>query len=65
MIVFNQDCTTCALGGGDHTQAKHDASVRWTQALARELEIGRKAPSARPSQILPRARTGIGIFGGV
>ncbi len=45
MVTYNADCTTCALGGGEHTQAVHDQSVRWTQALARDLDLGRKAPA--------------------
>jgi hypothetical protein len=41
--TYNADCTDCLLGA-THDAAKHAYSVRWTQALARDLDLGRKAP---------------------
>jgi hypothetical protein len=57
------NCLNCQFETA-HTEAEHTKSVRWSKALAVDLELGRKAPASRPSQILPRARRGM-LFGGV
>ena len=60
MIAPNADCTYCTTTT-DHTPAQHEKSVQWSQALARDLELARRAPAARPASVYP-TRRGYGAY---
>lgn len=58
------NCTNCQFSI-THTERQHTDSVRLSKMLAVDLDLARKAPEHRQSKILPNARRGMNLFGGV